>query len=107
MTKLVLIRHGEPDYSYVTERGFKGHGRDLGQLTASGIEQAKLAAKDSRLDGAELIVASPYTRALQTAAIISKERNLDISISLTAEYLRLTSMRTTNGADGLKIKILL
>ncbi len=83
MTKLVLIRHGEPDYSYVTERGFKGHGRDLGQLTAAGIEQAKIAAKDSRLDGAELIVASPYTRALQTAAIISKERNLDISIELS------------------------
>lgn len=82
MTKLILVRHGEPDYSFVTERGFKGHGRDLGQLTVYGIEQAKAAAKDSRLDGAELIVASPYTRALQTAAIISKERNLDISIEL-------------------------
>lgn len=82
MTKLILVRHGEPDYSFVTERGFKGHGRDLGQLTAAGIEQARKVAKDSRLDGADLIVASPYTRALQTAAIISKERNLDISIEL-------------------------
>ena len=26
---LVLVRHGEPDYSFVTERGFIGHGRDL------------------------------------------------------------------------------
>lgn len=39
--KLILIRHGEPDYSLVTERGFKGHGRDLASLTPEGIEQAK------------------------------------------------------------------
>lgn len=82
MTKLILIRHGEPDYSLVTERGFKGHGRDLGSLTPNGIEQAKAAAKDERLKGAKLIVSSPYTRALQTAAIISKETQLDINIEL-------------------------
>lgn len=82
MTKLILIRHGEPDYSYVTERGFKGHGRDLAPLTQRGVEQARAASKDSRLDGAQLIVSSPYTRALQTAAIISKGRGLDISIEI-------------------------
>ncbi|MDP4090480.1 MAG: histidine phosphatase family protein [Bacillota bacterium] len=82
MTKIVLVRHGEPDYSMVTARKFKGHGRDLAQLTSRGIEQAKAAAGDERLDGASLIVASPYTRALQTAAIISKERSLDISIEV-------------------------
>lgn len=82
MTKLILIRHGEPDYNFVTERGFKGHGRDLAQLTQKGIEQARAAAKDTRLQGAQLIVSSPYTRALQTAAIISKERELDINIEL-------------------------
>lgn len=82
MTKIILVRHGEPDYSYVRERGFKGHGIDLAQLTPKGIEQAKAVAKDSRLDGAQLIIASPYTRALQTAAIISKERLLDISIEV-------------------------
>ena len=82
MTKLILIRHGEPDYSFVTERNFKGHGIDLAQLTLKGIEQAKTVAKDERLEGASIIVSSPYTRALQTAAIISKERSLDISIEV-------------------------
>ena len=82
MTKLILIRHGEPDYSYVTERNFKGHGRDLSQLTPMGIEQANNVSKDNRLEGASLIVSSPYTRALQTAAIISKELSLDISIEV-------------------------
>jgi broad specificity phosphatase PhoE len=80
--KLILIRHGGPDYSLVTERGFKGHGRDLASLTPAGIEQAKAVAKDERLKGASLIVSSPYTRALQTAAIISKETQLDINIEL-------------------------
>jgi len=82
MTKLILVRHGEPDYSFVTERQFKGHGRDLAQLSQKGIEQAKTVAKDNRLQGASLIVSSPYTRALQTAAIISKERSLDINIEV-------------------------
>jgi broad specificity phosphatase PhoE len=66
----------------VTERKFKGHGRDLAQLTNRGVEQAKAVAKDNRLEGASLIVSSPYTRALQTAAIISKERSLDIEIEV-------------------------
>lgn len=82
MTKLILIRHGEPDYCDVTERNFKGHGIDLGHLTPAGVEQAKAVAKDERLKGASIIVSSPYTRALQTAAIISKETSLDISIEL-------------------------
>ncbi|MEG0772825.1 histidine phosphatase family protein [Clostridium sp.] len=82
MTKLILIRHGEPDYSLVTERQFKGHGRDLAQLTPKGIEQAKAVAKDERLKGASIIVTSPYTRTMQTAAIISKETSLDINIEL-------------------------
>ncbi|MBZ9623838.1 histidine phosphatase family protein [Clostridium sp. FP2] len=82
MTKLILIRHGEPDYSLVKERNFKGHGIDLAQLTPKGIEQARNVAKDKRLQGASLIVSSPYTRALETAAIISKERSLDISIEI-------------------------
>lgn len=82
MTKIVLVRHGEPDYSHVTERGFKGHGRDLAQLTPAGMQQAKIAAMDERVKGATLIVSSPYTRALQTAAILSKELSLDISIEV-------------------------
>ena len=82
MTKLIFVRHGEPDYSKVSERKYIGHGRDLAELTPLWKEQARKAARDRLLDGSELIVSSPYTRALQTAAIISKERNLDIEIEL-------------------------
>jgi len=80
--QILLIRHGEPDYSAVTQRGFIGHGRDLGHLTDAGKAQALEAAKDPRLDRIELIVSSPYTRALQTAAIISRHRDIPIEIEL-------------------------
>ena len=37
-------------------------------------------SKDIRLKNAQIIVSSPYTRALQTASIISKETGLDIVV---------------------------
>jgi len=82
MQKIILIRHSEPDYSFVTERKYIGHGLDLAQLTENGIRIAEKASYDPRLNDADIILSSPYTRALQTAAIISKNRQLDIKIEM-------------------------
>lgn len=82
MQKIVFMRHSEPDYSFVEEKKYIGHGIDLAQLTESGIRIAENASLDSRLNNADIIVSSPYTRALQTAAIISKNRQLNIKIEL-------------------------
>ncbi|MDY0075616.1 MAG: histidine phosphatase family protein [Acholeplasmataceae bacterium] len=71
-TKLILIRHGEPRYDEVKEKNLPNMGYELGKLTNRGIEQAEWVAQDPLLKNAELIVSSPYTRALQTAAIISR-----------------------------------
>lgn len=49
--EIVFVRHGEPTYEYVEEKGFLGHGLDLSQLTENGKRQAEEAARDSRLDG--------------------------------------------------------
>ena len=78
--KIVFIRHGEPDKAIVDARGFIGQGRDLAPLTDLGRQQAAQAAADPRLAGCQLIVASPYTRALQTAAIISRITGLDLQV---------------------------
>jgi len=78
--QILFIRHGEPDYSHVTERGFIGHGQDMAQLTENGKKQALSVAMDKRLADVELILSSPYTRALQTAAIISRYRNIEINV---------------------------
>lgn len=78
--KIYMIRHGIPDYSYIDEHDFIGHGNDLAPLDLNYIKEVQDMAKDKRLKNAKLIVSSPYTRALQTAAIISKENNLDIIV---------------------------
>lgn len=80
MTTYYLVRHGEPDWELNEIHGLKGQGRSLPPLTPLGVEQAKQTAQDERLQNAELIVCSPYTRAMQTAAIISKETGLDIQV---------------------------
>jgi uncharacterized phosphatase len=80
MTLFFLIRHGETDWSLNDKYHLKGEYRDLPPLTLSGISQAKELANDLRLKKAEFILSSPYTRALQTAAIISKNTNLDITV---------------------------
>jgi len=45
-------------------------------------EQAEAAARSGLLDGAQLIVSSPYTRCMQTAAIISRLRNLPLTVDI-------------------------
>ena len=35
-----------------------------------------------RLEGVEIIISSPYTRAMQSATIISKNRKLDIRVEI-------------------------
>lgn len=80
MALFYLIRHGEPDYDAVADLGFFGFGRDLAPLTEMGIKQAEKTANDSRLQAADIIISSPYTRALQTAAIISRKINKGIII---------------------------
>lgn len=80
--QVIMIRHGEPDYSPCDERRFIGHGRDLAPLTMRGIEQAKEAAKNKILHNSQIILSSPYTRALQTASYIASENRLDIIVEV-------------------------
>ena len=80
--KIVFIRHGESDKTVVDKRGFIGQERDLAPLTELGIKQAEEASLNPSLEGCQVIVSSPYTRALQTAAIISKNTGLDIKVEV-------------------------
>ena len=82
MAQFYLVRHGEADYSQLMEKGFFGFGRDFAPLSESGIVQSEKTAKDQRLKSAQIIVSSPYTRALQTAAIISRETALKICVEV-------------------------
>lgn len=79
-TEVILIRHGEPRYDEIKERNYVGMGYDLGKLTELGVEQAEKRALDPILKGASLIISSPYTRALQTAAIISRMTQIPLTV---------------------------
>jgi len=74
--KIYLMRHGEPSYTPCTKRGLIGQGRDLAALNAEGIKQMQEASKGLVGSGAQIILSSPYTRALQSAAIVAKETGL-------------------------------
>lgn len=82
MAMYYLIRHGEADYSELMKHHFFGFGRDLAPLSENGVIQAEETAKDERLKTAELIISSPYTRALQTAQIISKNTGIEVRVEL-------------------------
>lgn len=82
MALFYLIRHGEPVYEHMLENGFYGFGRDFAPLSEKGREQAEITARDIRLKDAEIIVSSPYTRALQTAQIISRETAISVEVDI-------------------------
>lgn len=80
MTKYYLVRHGEPDWGINEKHRLRGHGRDLPHLTQKGIDQAKEIAQDGRIRNSQIILASPYTRTMHTAAILSKETGIDLVV---------------------------
>lgn len=82
MATFYLVRHGKPDYTYGDTHGFIGQSHNFAPLGKDGIRDVIEMSKDSRLKNAQIIVSSPYTRALQTASIISKETGLEIMVEL-------------------------
>ncbi|WP_169713694.1 histidine phosphatase family protein [Paludifilum halophilum] len=78
--RFFLVRHGDPYWELTEERKMIGVQRDLVPLSETGIAEAESTAKDPRFRQAELILSSPYTRALQTAAIISRRQDLPIQV---------------------------
>ena len=80
MTTFYFIRHGQMDTSMAGAKFYKGFSYNMMTLSEKGIGQIKETAKDSRLANAELIISSPFGRTLHSAAILSKELNLDMIV---------------------------
>lgn len=99
--EVIMIRHGEPDYTQTDSRGFVGQGRDMAPLTEFGVQQAETAAEDPRLNGIELILSSPYTRALQTAAIISRKTGIPLTVEVDLHELICDKTFQLGGAENI------
>ncbi len=80
--KVYIVRHAEPDYTKAGELGFWGVGKNFAPLAQEGVDKSIETSHDSRLKNAKVIVSSPYTRALQTAQIISKNTGIDVAVEV-------------------------
>lgn len=80
MTSIFLIRHGEPDWDGSRRRGLVARDTEFTPLTEAGERQILELAEDPRLAEAELIVSSPYTRSLQSAALLAGRLGLRVRV---------------------------
>ncbi|SDD76873.1 histidine phosphatase family protein [Belnapia rosea] len=80
---MILLRHGQSEFNL----HFTATKRDPGipdpKLTELGHQQAEAAAEALAGERISRIIASPYTRALQTAAPIARRRGLPILVNPT------------------------
>jgi broad specificity phosphatase PhoE len=80
MTTFYLARHGQADTPLADERRLRAGFRELVPLTPLGREQIERLAPLLRAAQAELIIASPIARALQSACILSRRLDLDVNV---------------------------
>ncbi|WP_427895090.1 histidine phosphatase family protein [Kribbella sp. GL6] len=80
VTQIYLVRHGEPDYAPIDSRGWPGMAADSAPLTAVGRKQAEELADLLSGIRATYLVSSPFTRALQSAAIIGHRLALGVKV---------------------------
>ncbi len=76
MTKIMLTRHGKTAWNEI--RKVQGHS-DI-ELTAEGIEQAELLAKNCPLEKVSAIYSSDLSRAKTTAEILAQKFNLTVQL---------------------------
>ncbi len=82
MTKFLLVRHAKPDYTEIDIRKYRAFGNDLASLSDEGLLEVEELSKNDILADADLIITSPYTRTMHTAALLSKKFNIDFKVEL-------------------------
>ncbi len=79
-TTFYMVRHGQPDWGWAETMRFFGPCSAYMPLTSLGVEQIEHTACDPLLRGAALILASPYTRTMQSAQILSRRLDLPVTV---------------------------
>jgi broad specificity phosphatase PhoE len=83
---MILIRHGQTEFNRVYSETRHDPGILDPELTTAGRSQAATVALALRAMNPRRLIASPYTRALETAEIIAAELKLPITVeALVAE----------------------
>lgn len=79
---LIIIRHGSADYSFIKSQKNSAYWKNFAGLTLQGIEQVRTLSQRDCLKDADIIISSPYTRAYQTAVILSQELNIPLRVEI-------------------------
>ncbi len=81
---VVLVRHAEPDYAALPGHGpvYDGARRDLAPLSDRGVDQAEYLAATLADWRPALVLSSPYTRTLHTAALLAARLRLPLCVDL-------------------------
>jgi glucosyl-3-phosphoglycerate phosphatase len=77
---MILLRHGQSEFNKLFSETRRDPGIADPRLTELGHEQAEAAATAMAGERIRRIIASPYTRALQTAAPIARRLNLPVLV---------------------------
>ncbi len=80
MTDFYFIRHGSIEFKELGTKFYQGWGIDMAPLSEEGIAQIEAVSSFELLKECELILTSPYGRCLHTAAILSKNLQIPISV---------------------------
>ena len=79
---MILLRHGQSEFNVVFSATKRDPGITDPRLTDLGRAQIAAAAEQLAGQGVRRIVASPYTRALQTAAIAGERLGLPVLVDV-------------------------
>jgi glucosyl-3-phosphoglycerate phosphatase len=78
--KMLLVRHGQSEFNAIFSKTRVDPGIPDPKLTDEGRAQARAAANHLAGHGVTRLIASPYTRAIQTAEIIAQALGLTVTI---------------------------
>ena len=79
---MILLRHGQSEWNLHFSATRQDPGIPDAPLTPLGAEQAEAAAEALAGEGIRRIIASPYTRALQTAAPVARALGIPVLVNL-------------------------
>jgi len=78
--EMLLVRHGQSEFNAVYARTRVDPGIPDPKLTDEGRRQAQEAAAKLAVHGVTRVLASPYTRAIETAEIIARSLGVGVAI---------------------------
>ena len=82
------------DYSMAEQKFYKGFSFNMLTLSEKGIQQIIECSKNEKLKNAELIITSPYGRTMHSAAILSKELNIDMKVETDGKSFSISEIFT-------------